>query len=91
MADKTVCRKCGKELGPTVRFCGMCGTPVTKEPAPKPTSAGERTRAPAVTMQSMKGPAAPVSTPSVAVEVPRTTEPGTSAPALKSTPPSKPA
>lgn len=69
MADKTVCRKCGKELGPTVRFCGMCGTPVTKEPAAKVVSA----RAPAVTMQSLKGPTStPATTSPVAIEIPKT-------------------
>lgn len=70
MADKTVCRKCGKELGPTVRFCGMCGTPVTKEPSTKAVSA----RAPAVTMQSVKSPPSSVPaerTATVSVETPK--------------------
>jgi hypothetical protein len=37
MAEKIVCQKCGKELGPTTRFCGMCGTPVVR-PADAPSS-----------------------------------------------------
>ena len=35
MAEKIACPKCGKELNPSVRFCGMCGTPLgVREAAP---------------------------------------------------------
>ena len=37
MSGKTVlCQKCGKPLGPAVRFCGNCGTPAPHSLAPHP-------------------------------------------------------
>ena len=27
-APTIICPKCGKQLGPSIRFCGMCGTPI---------------------------------------------------------------
>ena len=31
------CKKCGKELDETVRFCPQCGTPVSEKDVPEET------------------------------------------------------
>ncbi len=63
-APTIICPKCGKQLGPNIRFCGMCGTPIaaptgdaaTSGTAPTPalgsaavTSRGAAARTPART------------------------------------------
>lgn len=80
------CQKCGKPLGPNMRFCGMCGTPVLP-----PDDEGPRTDVrsdPEATTQMKRGGKPPMKPPSTGRTTARTAPMGAK-PAAP--PPQKPA
>lgn len=93
MSAPTVsCQKCGKLLGPTMRFCGMCGTPVIPDDDGPPTDIRSD---PEATIQMKKGHAPKPAKPAPPNRAPARTAPMSGkagqAPAAAPAPPAKPA
>ena len=73
------CRKCGKEINNTSRFCPFCGTPVVMPAAPAPVADSEPA-APASAPVEAPAAAAPVVEAPVAEAVPAVEAPAEAAP-----------
>ena len=62
-----ICKKCGRELPQTARFCGVCGTPVSEEPTPvatqQPAESAEKEERPAPAPQPAQYSYAPPPVP----------------------------